>query len=276
MFPPARKTQLKLLVCLSVAFLAPAGHAQASGQKPPQAVADMLNQQVWWDSASPTDSNPKGQQLQFSKIDEVTHDGKRFVRYRVYLSGAPEGKKYLLQLWKIGTGLKEMQTVSESVYVNAKGLLMTSRPRSDQENEDSAANDGEVELALRTARGEPARFVLSIPNKKFLVPGVIVPYPIESSDGLCRLEARLASNDGEAILLYGDGLPPDSVVPLESSSENEAHTASLQVDDRGHAGTVVLPYVIGKDAGVLKASITISGCSVSVEIPWGSGTYSPL
>jgi hypothetical protein len=47
MFTPARKTLLRLLVCLSVAFLASAGHAQASEQKPPQAVVDMLNQQVW-------------------------------------------------------------------------------------------------------------------------------------------------------------------------------------------------------------------------------------
>ena len=98
----------------------------------------MLNQQVWWDSASPTDGNPKGQQLQFFKIDEVTQDGKNFVRYRVLLPGTPEGKKYLLQVWKIGMSLQQMQTVSDSVYVNAKGLLMISKPRADQENSDSA------------------------------------------------------------------------------------------------------------------------------------------
>jgi hypothetical protein len=232
----------------------------------------MLNQQVWWDSAQPTDSNPKGLELHFSKIDETERDGLHFVRYRVYLPGAPENQKFGLQVWKIGTNLKQMETVTEAVYVNGKGLLMTQKPRPDQEQKDSTEN--EVTLALRTARGEPARFVL--PNRKFLFPGVVVPHPVESEDGNCRLEARLASDEGEAILLYADGFPPNSDIPYQSTSENEAHSGSFHTDDRGHAGTVVLPFVVGKDAGVLKASIATKGCSVSVEIPWGKGSYLPL
>jgi len=236
----------------------------------------MLNQQVWWDSASPTESNPKGLQIQFSKISDTIHEEKRFVSYRASVPGAPEGQKYLLQIWKIGTSISEMETVSKEIYVNAKGLLMTQKPRPDQEAKDSAENDGEVVLAVRAASGEPCRFVLSNPKKKFLVTGTVVPYPIESKDGNCRLEARRASNQGEAILLYADGLQPNSEVPLQSSSENEAHSASVQVDGHGHAGTVILPFVIGKDSGVLKAWIATKGCSVSVEIPWGKGSYHPL
>jgi hypothetical protein len=276
MLPFARKKLLNLLLCFGLAVLEPVCRAQSSDQKLPQVVVDMLNQQVWWDAAAPTESNPSGSQLQFSKIDETTHEGKSYISYRVYFPGAPQGKKYLLQVWKIGTSLKEIETVSDKVYVNAKGLLMTHKPRSDQESKDSALNDGEVVLALRAARGEPARFVLSVPNKNFLVTGTVVPYPIESKDGSCRLEARLGSNDGETILLYADGLPPNSTVPFQTSSENEAHTVSFPVNANGHAETVVLPYVVGKDSGVLKASLSTKACTVSVEIPWGKGSYKPL
>jgi len=82
--------------------------------------------------------------------------------------------------------------------------------------------------------------------------------------------------DGEAVLIYADGLDPGADVPFQAVSEGEAHAGSFHANARGHAATVDLPYVTGKNAGLLKVSITAKGCSTAVEIPWGKGSYKPI
>lgn len=271
--PPARKQLFYLSLCICLALPGAVCHAQSSGQKLPQAFVDLVDQQIWWDSAPATARNPKGLRLHFTKIDETTKDGSRIARYRVRLPGGTEGLKYALSVWQIGTRIQEMRTVNGEVYLNARGLLMTHKPRPDQENKESALNDGEVVVVVRAARGEPGRFALFNNEKNILVTGTLVPYPIVNRGGNCRLEARLASPSGAVILLYADGLKPDSYVPYRTYSENKSHDASFHSDSHGHASSFVLPFVTGRDAGVLKVSLEAKGCSASVMVPWGKGSY---
>ena len=250
--------------------------AQSSGQKLPQVYVEMLNQQVWWDSATPSKSNPNGLNFQFSKIDEANLTQGHYLRYRVYVPGAPEDQKYSLGIWEIGTMVKDLQIAVPEVYVNAKGLLMTHKPRKDQENKDTVESDDEIDLALQSARGEPVRLVLSNPKKTLLFIGTIVPYPIESKDGNCRVEARLAEPTGSAIPLYLDGFPANSDVSFDSTSANESMVTTFHTDAHGHAAKFDLPSVIGKDSGVLRESIAAKNCTISIEIPWGNGSYKPF
>jgi hypothetical protein len=103
-----------------------------------------------------------------------------------------------------------------------------------------------------------------------------VPNPIEKKDGNCRLEARLAIPEAEGVIIYADGLEPGTDVPFQAVSEGESHPGSFHTNAHGHAATVNLPYVKGKSYGVLKVSVAAKGCTVSIEIPWGKGTYKPL
>jgi hypothetical protein len=160
--------------------------------------------------------------------------------------------------------------------VNAKGLLMVHKPRPEQENKDSVEEADELDLAVQAARGEPIRFVLAAADGKFMVPGTIVPFPIEGKDGNCRLEIRLATPDAEAVLIYADGLPPNTDVPFQSNSAGESEQAKFSANGNGHAATADLPYVDGKGSGILKTVLNTKQCSVSVGIPWGKGTYKPL
>jgi hypothetical protein len=267
---------MNLLLCLGLASLVPACVAQSSSQKLPQVVTDMLNQQVWWDAAAPNKQNPEGLHFQFAKIEETNSSQGQYVRYRIYLPGAFEDEKYSLGVWKIGTKVTDLRIIANEVYVNAKGLLMTHRPRPDQETKDSVESSDEVEATLRPARGEPVRLVLSNPKKTLLFTGTVIPHPIESKDGNCRLEARLALEEGQAVLLYVDGLPPNTDVPFHSTSENESLVETFHVNAQGHAVTVDLPSVIGKEAGLLRVSLATKECSASLEIPWGKGSYKPL
>ena len=253
--PPARLLSFPSLLLLCLAYSAPACVAQDSGQKLPQAITDMLNTQVWWDAGAASTTNPDGLNFRFSKIDEADMGIGHVVRYRIYVSGAPEDEKYSLGVWKIGTKASDLKIIAGEVYVNAKGLLMTHKPRPDQENKDTVESDDEIEAGLHSARGEPVRLVLSNPKKTLLFTGTVVPHPIESKDRNCRLEARLALEEGQAVLLYVDGLPPSTDVPYNSTSENESMAEAFHVDAHGHAVTVDLPSVIGKDTGTLKVSV---------------------
>jgi hypothetical protein len=160
--------------------------------------------------------------------------------------------------------------------VNAKGLVMTHLPQPEQETRDSLDKADEVEIDLKTARGEPVRYMLSSPDGKQFYSGTVVPHPIEWSDGQCRMEARLGLPEGQAVLIYVDGLLPNASMPLVSTSEGESHTAMVNSDSRGRGISIIAPSVAGKESGVVKISMRVQGCSATIEVPWGKGSYQLL
>ncbi len=261
--------------CVYAGALAPAMlSGQNSSRKLPEAAVKMLNKQVGWDDAGVSPKNPSGLRFRFVKIDEDRYslpEAKgHSVRYRAFVSGLAEGEKYSLGIWKIGS---EMQMLSDEVYVNSRGLLMVHKPTAEQENRNEVGRKDEMDLSLQAARGEPVRFVLGSADGKTVIPGTVVPYPIENNTGSCRLEARLGLPDAQAVLIYADGLPPNTAVPLESDSAGEAMPTTLQVNAKGHAATVDLPFVDGAIEGMLKVAVKTPGCNVSVQVPWGAGSY---
>jgi hypothetical protein len=240
-----------------------------ANQLPPKMV-EMLNTQVAWDAGF---SNPSGPRLRFVKFDEITRPDGHFTRYRIYADGAQEGKPYIFALLKIGTLPQDVQIVSSAAFVNRKGLLLTRKATPDEEDSETVGMDVEFDLGIRAANGEPLRFLLRSKDNKVFIPGTLVPYPIASTDHGCKLEARLAVPEGQAILIYGDGFSPNSEVQVQSDSEGEVKEGKHSVDANGHVQFVDLPSVLGKDSGVLRESISTTNCTVSVNIPWGEGTY---
>ena len=162
------------------------------------------------------------------------------------------------------------------VYLNSQGLMMTKMPRPDQEYKAIVDAEDEVEFSFPAARGEPVRVLLTTPDGKLVIPGTIVPFPIQGRDRQCKLEARLALPEAAAVLIYADGLAPNSDIPYQSFSEGQSRAGTLHTNAHGHAVRIDLPYVAGKDSGNLKVAIATKECSASVEIPWGKGSYKPF
>jgi len=238
-------------------------------QLPPNFV-EMLNTQVAWDAGF---NNPSGPRLRFVQFDEFTRPDGHFARYRIYADGAPEGKPYILALLKIGTFPKDVQIVSSAAFVNRKGLLMTRKATPDEEDGETVSTNVEFDIGIQAANGEPLRFLLRSKDNEVFIPGSLVPYPIASTDHGCKLEARLAVPEAQAILIYGDGFSPNSEVQVQSDSAGEIKDSKQNVDANGHVQFVEFPFVVGKDSGVLRDSISTRECTVSVSVPWGSGTY---
>jgi hypothetical protein len=248
--------------------VAPAARNSAS-QLPPE-ILQMLNAQAVWDDGF---NHPNGPRLRFAKVDEVTRPEGQFTRYRIYASGVPEGEPYILSAWTIGKKLDDLNVLSNAVYVNRKGLLLTRRPNSNEEDSDTVGQDAEYDLGVQAADGEPLRFVVRSPDNKVLVPGTLVPFPIISTDKACKLSALLASPDAEAIFVLGDGFAPNTDVLVQTNSEGESKVSKHAVDANGHLQFVELPYVADKEEGTLNDTISTTYCTVSVNLPWGKGTY---
>lgn len=246
-----------------------ASSGDISGQIPPN-MLKMLQTQIVWDNGF---NKPTGPRLRFVKVDEVTRPEGHFIRYRIYASGATEGTPYLLSGWMIGKDITDLNAISSSVYVNRKGLLLTRKPNADEEDQDTVGQDVEYDLGVQAADGEPLRLMLRSGDNKVLIPGTLVPFPIEATDKSCKLSAMLATPDGEAILIEGEGFQPNSQVWLQSNSAGEQRQSQKPVDSNGRVQFVDLPYVAGKDAGMLNDTISTKNCTVSVIIPWGKGTY---
>jgi hypothetical protein len=270
---PGAKRLIKLLVFAPLALLALIYQAQSSGQTAQDQALALMQQQIGLDNAAQNEKNPHGLHIQFSKIEEANLPDGHSIRYRLLIPGAPEKQSYILAVWRIGVPVKY---TPQQVYTNAKGLVMWHLPLPDQEGKDSLESADEIEVDLKAARGEPIRYMLASPDGKLFFPGTIVPFPIENKDGNCRLEARLGFPEGEALLVYVDGLAPGAAVPLQSVSQGETHTPNVIADERGHAVAIVAPTVASTNIGVVKISMAIRACSVSVEVPWGKGSYRPF
>jgi hypothetical protein len=230
----------------------------------------VLRQQIGLDNDAPNERNPKGLRIQFQKIEDVQLADGHSGRYRLLVPGAPEKQSYTLAVWRIGA---EVKYTPGQVYTNAKGLMMWHLPSSDQEQKESLESADEVEVDLKAARGEPIRYMLASQDGKLFFPGTVVPYPVVSENGKCRLEARLGFPEAEGVLVYAQGLTPGGFVPLQTETEGETHNPTMTVDTKGNAVAIVAPYVAGKSKGVVKISVALPGCSLGVEVPWGEESY---
>ena len=258
---------LRFVIGVSVVTASCASTAQAESQSE---MLKRVQQQVGMDDHMPDTANPRGLQIQFKKMDELNLSQGHFIRYRAYVPAAQEGQRYSLAVSKIGA---EVHVAYDMVYVNAKGLLMVHKPRPEQENLDTVEDADELDLAVQAARGEPVRFILATNDGKFLIPGTVVPYPIESHDSNCHLEARLGAPDGEAILYYIYGLDPKSKVPFQLSSTGYEGNGTFTANSDGHAVSIDFPEMDGSQPGTSKVTVAVKGCSTSVEISWGKGSY---
>lgn len=228
----------------------------------------LLDHQAKWDDAGASNSN--GSHLRFVMIQNQSAQAEHGpTRYRVFAEGAPQNKVYSLQTWLVNN---EATTVDRrDLYVNTQGLVMTRRPRADEESSLSVGED-ELQVESGASVAEPMRYLLSAVDGEFLVYGTLVAHPLQSNDQGCRLEARIAQPNETAILIIADGFPAKSKIPLVLRSGDALASDTLETDSNGHAVWAVSPIVPGVTQGILKASAEGPNCLPSVVLPWRTGS----
>jgi len=225
----------------------------------------ILDRQAKWDKADITDSSGLASRLRFVKIDaQAAPGGAVPVRYRVYAEGASQDKVFALDTWLVDNTL----TVDpRDMYVNGQGLVMTHRPKPEQEALMMAPGD-ELEVQSGKGVGEPVRFVMTSKDGETSVYGTLVERPIVSYDHECILEIRIAQPNSTAALIIADGLPAKAKVPLVLESNGTQANDVLDANSDGHAVLGVLTTVPGKLEGTLKVTAEGHNCLPSVVLPW--------
>lgn len=220
-----------------------------------------------WDKTELSDSSGLGSRLRFQKIDDQATPGAAAPsRYRVYAEGASQDKVFVLDTWLVdGT----LNVDPRDMYVNAQGLVMTHRPKPEQEAVMKAPGD-ELEVRARKEDGEPVRFVLTSRDGETSVYGTLVEHPLVSYDHECILEVRVAQPNATAALIFIDGFPAKAKVPLVLESEGAQANDMLDTNSDGHAVIAVLATVPGKAQGTLKVSAEGHNCLPSVLVPWSA------
>ncbi|MGA2217170.1 MAG: hypothetical protein ABSG51_03740 [Terracidiphilus sp.] len=244
---------------------------------PPKGLLILLGHQARWDEMGRGDLSVQGPHLRFEKVDgPATQGGAGAARYRVFASGVPENKVFAFGLWSVSNKFlldpsnvysKEFAPGGGDIYANEQGLLMTRRPKPDEETSYRAAD--ELEVAPITEFAEPMRYLLESKDGDLQVFGTLVPHPALADDKGCRIEARIAQPASTALLIIMDGFPAKAKIPLVLESEGEIANDLLIADANGHAVTADFPYVAGKTRGVLKATAEGKECLPAVEVPWG-------
>lgn len=243
--------------------------ARGSSEKVPAA----QRYQMLWDQGFEL---PPGSHLRFVKIGETGSDAGHLLRYRIFADAAQEGVPYVLGVWRIGADLEDLQVLSESAYVNRKGLVLNNPPNPAQQDASELTDGSEAVVDIKAAKGEPVRFILRTQDSTTMIGGTLVPFPIEATNKSCRLRALLADPGANAVLLYADGFPANSVLTMQSDSQGASHERTIYTDVKGHGSAIDAPQVKGMEAGTATETIRARGCTVSVSVPWGAGSFHPM
>jgi len=227
------------------------------------------HQQIIWDQGFQL---PPGAHLRFAKVDETSSPDGHLMHYRIYATGADTGTPYTLGVWRVGTDVEGLQVLTETAYVNHKGLLLTNPPNPGQQDADALTDGSEIDVAVKAAQGEPVRFILRSQDWKTMIGGTLVPFPIEATDKNCKMSALLGQPDGSSDLFYVDGLPPNTV----QMAQNGTQQKKIYTDAKGHASFFDSPQAKGAGSGTLTETVHANGCTVSVSVPWSKGAYHPM
>jgi hypothetical protein len=233
-------------------------------QSPPtKQLLAILDHQVQWDNAIPSDPSSSGLPLRFEKIDgTVAQSGRVTERYRFFAEGANENKVFALRTWLVDNTLS---ADTRDIYVNTQGLLMIHKPKPGQEMILKAGDD-ELVVVVAADNAEPVRFVLASRDGETQFYGTLVPHPLAADEQGCKLEVRIAQPDASAVLVIADGFPAKAKIPLVLESAGSVDSEVLTTNSDGHAEIASFPLATGKDLEVIKASAEGPGCLPSVVL----------
>jgi hypothetical protein len=101
----------------------------------------------------------------------------------------------------------------------------------------------------------------------------VIPFPIEASDGPCHLAAVMTGANYIGVLIGVTGLQPGEDLLIDTRSDHEGGQTKGKATDRGTYDSALFPFVKGKRAGKVQFSVAAKSCTITVELPWGEGSY---
>jgi hypothetical protein len=170
--------------------------------------------------------------------------------------GFPEDKDKVYYIWQ--KKLDKAEPIRTTTELIIDGALVT-------RTEGKVVTISPVDYA----RGEAFQFALVSEDQTIMVFYKDIPYPIENKQGDYRIWVELASTEGDAFIIWGEGFEPDEEIDTTSTSDGEVIKSKIKVDSDGRFMTMMLPAVIGKEDGLAIFSVVGRHGEVEVSYQWG-------
>ncbi len=204
-----------------------------------------------------------GSKLTFKETVREVMGDRTVVTYNLFASGLPKDQHYVLCMLGLG---KEPQATTDA-YLNDDGKVVNVLA-------DPARHVAEypIDLKVYGSKGEPFRFAIISDDGQLRAFTQIVPFPIEKTNGTCRISAVELGPYYSGVLITVTGLQPNEAFMTETHSENEGGQTNATADAQGTYRAGVFPFVKGKGSGKARFRVSAQSCKVEIEFPWGEGS----
>jgi hypothetical protein len=205
-----------------------------------------------------------GAKLVLAETGRTRLNGRTVVTYSLFATGFPSDSQFTLWSRLVG---REPQPAANA-FVNSEGKVVSQL--ADPKNH--IAEDP-MNLKVFAGKGEPKQFALISGDGQFRAFAQVTPFPIETTDGVCHLFAEMTSQNYYSVSIHVTGLQPNADLLVDTQSDSERAQREGKASDRGTYDSAVLPAVQGKRSGKFRFSVATKACKVSIEMPWGLGSY---
>ena len=216
-----------------------------------------------------------GAELRLEELDRKKVKGWTEVTYRLRTGGFPAGKQYTV--WALPSVWATAFRLTTGFVANDSGSLVCGAKPADYKGPPDwcPAPTESVEKKLRLDadryyKGEAIGFAVISTDGTVRAFARAIPFPIQASDGQCRLAVELLSAQGLAFRVDGQGFAPGETVQTDSRSEGQVLKGQNQADGSGefHAYQV-FSKVAGKESGSASYTAIGASCRVTVKYDWG-------
>lgn len=208
--------------------------------------------------------NSSGARLVLKETGRNLANGQTVITYNMFASGLPKDVEYTLWMKLVGSN---PQSIADA-FINKDGLVVSVLA----DPEHGVAEDP-INLKVVAGRGEPKPFGLIANDGPYRVFAEIVPFPVENSDGPCKLSATMMMPNYFALQIIVAGLQPKEEFQIEQQSGSEGGQTKVAAEDNGTYRATIFPFVKGQASGNLRIKVNAKACTVGLEVPWGAGSY---
>lgn len=189
-------------------------------------------------------------------------EGVTVISYEFSASGLPKDKAY--KFW--GRELGNSPEFGFDATILDNGVIVKSDPQ-------NPATIGPLTIKVFGVPAEPKVFALVSTDGLSRAFGVVIPFPIESKDGACKLSVVMSAPLYALVTLRLEGLKPNESFQVTFQSGREGGRLKPKADDQGQWNSLVGPFVKGKKQGFSEVKVSADDCHVRVVFPWGVHFY---
>lgn len=207
-------------------------------------------------------ANSPGSTLTLKETGRNSMQGRTVVSYRLFASGLPKGQHFTLWAWNLGS---EPQAVADA-FINSDGLIVNRLG-------DATHKEDPIDIRASAGRGERKRFALTSDDWAMQAFAESVPFPLEQSANGCRLSVEMSAPNYASVVLHSSGFQPNETLTINLASGPEGGKQHATATPEGTYTAAIFPAVKGQKSGNASVTITSSKCSLTVQFPWGEGSY---